>query len=664
YGLPSRDRSLYFYRLYRHYTCDSPSCLQCQSACSASSDTITGCQTKCETDVCKESCTFIKTQIDSYRQGGLPEAKIQYKVSDPKVVCKHTPSGSVQGISNSSTVVLRWYLLDVSDSDWSPPMVFVISLMENNGGSQLNWIPLGKIPYSWISINNLTEQKMYRFRVTAVTSSGVINAPKITPWTETIAENSPLYPPRFAVVEEAGFIEKKPTVTVRWDPGEEPHCFFKVYWMTQSSDRLGAEEIKAPPEFKYRIKNLNFDSNYTVHIYAYDDKFHSGSSKDIAISFTTPPCLEATLYNYTVCAPEPPCNLSWTDDGVFQEGHTLLDNVTLYWHAPVHASPVNTFQKYTVDWSKELTIKSYPHETPHFGKIDVDENVTMVTLARLHYNSAYTILISAVSEGGKSDPVKMSIVLGTPSSGSHVIQYHGDIGKTSSLSVSEIMSVILIPCSVISSLVVILCLICKHKKNKNFNHERRIGPIEMLEINPVYDTLSFTPLSKEPVFDKLEVDFNSLRVIETLGEGAFGHVDKAEMLTVTRDGEITTKIIAVKKLKDMATEDERRSLYKEIEAMKEIGSHPNIVSMVGCCTVPPNICLMMDYCPLGDLRNYLRQYREKIIYSTVRPIQLSDVRKGRSLLTSSDSGLSHISLASGVTGKLHNNIDDHTYTSA
>ncbi|KAK3587515.1 hypothetical protein CHS0354_003657 [Potamilus streckersoni] len=651
YGMPARDRSLYFYRLYRHYTCESTSCLQCQSACNASSDKTTGCETQCETDVCSESCTFIKKQIASYRQGDLPEAMIQYRVSDPKVVCKHTPSGTVQGITNSSTVVLRWYLLDVSDSDWSPPMVFVISLMENTGGNQLNWISLGKIPYSLVHINNLTEQTKYRFCVTAVTSSGVIKSQKFTPWTETFAENYPLYPPRFAVVEEEGFIEKKPTVTVRWDPGEEPQCFFKLYWMTQSSDRLGTEEIKAPPEFKYKIKNLNFDSNYTVHIYAYDDKFYHGSSKDIVISFTTPACLEATRYNYTVCAPEPPCNLSWTDTGVFQEGQSLLDNVTLYWYAPIHASPVNTFQKYVVDWSKELPMQSYSYETPHSGKVEVDENVTMLILARLHYNNVYSIFISTVSEGGKSDVAKMSIVLGTPFSGNHVIKYHGDIVKTNSLSVSEIMSIILIPCSVVSSLVAVLCLICrKHKRNKSFNRERRVGPIEMLELSPIYDSLSFSPISKEPFFDKLEIDINSLKFIETLGEGAFGRVDKAELLNVTRDGEITTKIIAVKKLKDMATEDERRSLYKEIEAMKEIGSHPNIVSMVGCCTVPPNVCLLMDYCPLGDLRNYLRQYREKIVYSTVRPIQCSDAhRKGRNLLKSFDGGLSQISHASGDT---------------
>lgn len=42
--------------------------------------------------------------------------------------------------------------------------------------------------------------------------------------------------------------------------------------------------------------------------------------------------------------------------------------------------------------------------------------------------------------------------------------------------------------------------------------------------------------------------------------------------------------------------------------MKRLGSHPHIVSFIGCCK-RDTICLLMDYCQLGDLRSFLLRYR-------------------------------------------------------
>lgn len=66
-----------------------------------------------------------------------------------------------------------------------------------------------------------------------------------------------------------------------------------------------------------------------------------------------------------------------------------------------------------------------------------------------------------------------------------------------------------------------------------------------------------------------------------------------------------------------ASEDEKRDLLLEIDLMKELGHHPNVVSMLACCTQGPNIGLIMDYCPLGDLRNFLRKHRLGVSYLAV-----------------------------------------------
>ena len=62
---------------------------------------------------------------------------------------------------------------------------------------------------------------------------------------------------------------------------------------------------------------------------------------------------------------------------------------------------------------------------------------------------------------------------------------------------------------------------------------------------------------------------------------------------------------------DIYTSDELRHFRLEIDAMKSLGTHPHLVSIIGCCS-GPIYCLLMDYCALGDLKNYLRKYREKV----------------------------------------------------
>ena len=58
--------------------------------------------------------------------------------------------------------------------------------------------------------------------------------------------------------------------------------------------------------------------------------------------------------------------------------------------------------------------------------------------------------------------------------------------------------------------------------------------------------------------------------------------------------------------------EDRRNFLSEITLMKSIGKHLNIVSMLGCVTTGGPLCLITEYCPHGDLRNYLRLIRDKV----------------------------------------------------
>lgn len=67
-----------------------------------------------------------------------------------------------------------------------------------------------------------------------------------------------------------------------------------------------------------------------------------------------------------------------------------------------------------------------------------------------------------------------------------------------------------------------------------------------------------------------------------MGEGAFGLVVKGEALGIFKDNNSVT--VAVKMLKEDATDREMMDLIREMEMMKLIGKHKNIINLLGCCT--------------------------------------------------------------------------------
>ena len=50
----------------------------------------------------------------------------------------------------------------------------------------------------------------------------------------------------------------------------------------------------------------------------------------------------------------------------------------------------------------------------------------------------------------------------------------------------------------------------------------------------------------------------------------------------------------------------------EIQLMKEIGYHENVLQILGCCTVRHPLCLITEFAPYGDLLTYLRKLRDQV----------------------------------------------------
>ncbi|KAJ8034956.1 Tyrosine kinase receptor Cad96Ca [Holothuria leucospilota] len=102
----------------------------------------------------------------------------------------------------------------------------------------------------------------------------------------------------------------------------------------------------------------------------------------------------------------------------------------------------------------------------------------------------------------------------------------------------------------------------------------------------------------------MEFPRKNLRFRETIGSGAFATVYKAYAYSILKTGQKT--VVAVKVLKENATENDRKDFMKELSLFKALGKHENLVTMYGCCTDQDPVYLIMEYLPNGNLQQHLR----------------------------------------------------------
>ena len=66
-------------------------------------------------------------------------------------------------------------------------------------------------------------------------------------------------------------------------------------------------------------------------------------------------------------------------------------------------------------------------------------------------------------------------------------------------------------------------------------------------------------------------------------------------------------------LPENAKDEERREFMDEIELMKKVGKHQNVLSFFGCWTTTKPILLMIEYIAHGDLLHWLRHKRSQVL---------------------------------------------------
>ena len=63
---------------------------------------------------------------------------------------------------------------------------------------------------------------------------------------------------------------------------------------------------------------------------------------------------------------------------------------------------------------------------------------------------------------------------------------------------------------------------------------------------------------------------------------------------------------------DNATDERRREFLAEIELMKKVGKHQNVLSFLGCWPTTKPLLLITEYVAHGDLRQWLIRKRSQV----------------------------------------------------
>uniref|UniRef100_A0A8D8T4X1 receptor protein-tyrosine kinase n=1 Tax=Cacopsylla melanoneura TaxID=428564 RepID=A0A8D8T4X1_9HEMI len=125
-----------------------------------------------------------------------------------------------------------------------------------------------------------------------------------------------------------------------------------------------------------------------------------------------------------------------------------------------------------------------------------------------------------------------------------------------------------------------------------------------------------------PRDDRWEFPRQSLTFGPTLGEGEFGKVVQAEARGILKPDAVTP--VAVKMLKEDHLDAHMIALVSEVEVMKMIGKHDNILNLLGVCSQNGPLYVIVEFAQHNNLKDFLIKHRPSPEYSNVDKDVLSD----------------------------------------
>ncbi|XP_027052583.1 angiopoietin-1 receptor-like, partial [Pocillopora damicornis] len=233
-------------------------------------------------------------------------------------------------------------------------------------------------------------------------------------------------------------------------------------------------------------------------------------------------------------------------------------------------------------------------EDEYWHHINVTMDSTSTSLTSLKCNSEYTFKVTAWNELGESNTSKEWRIKTAQIT---------DISRGRTLNIA-------VGCGLFILLTVgILCFMIRQRRKKRkiircHKTRRSMSDIVLLLLK--------------------EIPPERVTIMEQLGRGAFGKVHKAilrEMPKVEvffkpkeeREDHIKEgRVVAVKLLHERAGEEGKEQFVREISFMQRVGTHSNVLSMIGYWDRSEPIMLILEYVPHGDLLQWLRNKRQRV----------------------------------------------------
>ncbi|KRZ66628.1 Fibroblast growth factor receptor [Trichinella papuae] len=579
------------------YVCSDYLCKNCWDNCHQNSENhqscLSGCKTHSNSAWCEESCDAFDAIFSNTNQ------EIQFHPDNVHFICMNL----VGNIESPSAIAL--YRINDDQSILQGPTVYLVESRQkvwsftDNSFETSTWTVRAD---QLFSLQPLLPNQFYQVRVTAVQQINNVVLGFESGWQQMLIGEAALGPvSSLKIKEQILHPQHGLTAIISWKPNEYyPSCFYHLFWtnnLTSSTRSLLVEG-----KFEYGITGLAYNSNYTVMIRSLSSaKIVRLESSSVSVQFHTNDCLSMHQFNFSECAPGSVRNVTLQ----FDNGSAFVN-----WKPPkYYDQPINekVFLNYLVKWKS-----SFPLHRQCLKPVDrqyIVQNLT-VKLENVTVGCQYSVEIFANTTAGIGKGQRI-----------HFNSSKAIAQQSTARTFFNLKYLILIPTGFAVVILVIVVVmqrrgrpvICPFYYNKN---ARTIFSSLLRKPSVAYEfagsevpffthsvSTSAASLPNRPERIKDLLDYVQCDVI--LGEGTFGCVYRA---ICHAPG--LPQIVAVKTLKrefGSESEEAEKHLLKEIELLSRLRPHPNITKYLGYCSRPDALILVLEYCPQGNLKNYLKK---------------------------------------------------------
>ncbi|XP_038064818.1 fibroblast growth factor receptor 2-like [Patiria miniata] len=379
------------------------------------------------------------------------------------------------------------------------------------------------------------------------------------------------------------------TVTVTWSPGGgdgETQWFFvnhREYDTTSTFDTN--TRVRIPDGvYEHTVVGLRPYTVYEIEVYAENANGPSDYIKRVVTTLST-------------ALPPPP------EDVFIDDSKITTSTVTVTWSP---GGEDGETQWFFVNHRENDTTSTFDTNT----RARIPDGVYKHTVVGLRPYTVYEIEVYAENANGPSDYVKtivttrpefVSTAAGatdSPANMPAVTNGPGNTGVTVGIAVLAVIATAGI-------LIAVVGIIWYRRKASRTNSDIPMQSTSIF-VTRDQDASPYATISESLA----EFSRDQLTIMRELGQGEFGKVLLAKAAGIVQRGVVTH--VAIKTIKDGAGPTERGDLLREMDFMKQLPSHANVVKLLGYCVDKDPVFIIMEYLAKGPLKNVLTESRGKV----------------------------------------------------